>query len=431
MATAAAPTQVPTRAAVAGTGAAAARPGGRGALRRAVAPRCSCPAWSRAGRCRPRTTCGPRRRGPRAGLEGVPILGSNREQTDAVKMFQPLAGGDAAAAARPPALGPVHHGRAPAAGQHAVGRLLPLQRPDLRPRPVELAGARGGPEGLPRRPGHVLLRPAARDAPGRGVLRGARLRLQPVVRQLGLVDDDERLGLPAARARPRARCCCGARGRCRSRGWRCHRPAVVRRPPGHELPGPRARGRVLGRAAAPRARGALGGPRCGARRGSAAPWRAGTALAAVLLIPFLELLRESIDLQERSAHPAPPAHALPARRVPARLLGPLDPRDPHRVPVRPGGARLLPRGAAADAGGRRAPAPHPRARDGRRRRARRAGRGDRDPALLPARRRTRRGSAGRTRGGWRSSPSWAARSWPPGAWRTSCAPRPTRAGAAS
>ena len=30
---------------------------------------------------------------------------------------------------------------------------------------------------------------------------------------------------------------------------------------------------------------------------------AGTALAAVLLIPFLELLRESIDLQERSAHP--------------------------------------------------------------------------------------------------------------------------------
>ena len=29
--------------------------------------RCSCPAWSRAGRCRPRTTCGPRRRGPRAG----------------------------------------------------------------------------------------------------------------------------------------------------------------------------------------------------------------------------------------------------------------------------------------------------------------------------------------------------------------------------
>ena len=91
----------------------------------------------------------------------------------------------------------------------------------------------------------------------------------------------------------------------------------------------------------------LRGPRA-RRRGSSAAVAAGTALAAIVLIPFLELLAHSSDLANRAGR-EPRAHAA-ALRPRARAAGLLGPPDAARVAAVHRHAGVLRGRAAADAG---------------------------------------------------------------------------------
>ena len=245
-----------------------------GAALRTRCLRCcsSRPRCCRATRCRPRTTCGRARRGRRTARRACSDLGSNYEMADAV--------------AAVPAVPAVHARRGcptcrcGTRTSRAGGRSWPTaSRRSSRRSPGRRYccrsggrwGSIGGAEAVLRRVRDVPAGPRARAcAAAAALLAGLVVRVRAVLRRLAVVAAVERVGVAAVAAAvrptvvrgPGALPFAGARAR--------RRAAVLRRPPGVELP--RARGRDAVRAA-----GALADP----ARGAAARDRAaGGGLAA-------------------------------------------------------------------------------------------------------------------------------------------------------
>ena len=203
-------------------------------------------------------------------------------------------------AARRAAVEPAPRGRPALRRQRAVGAAVAVQPALLRPALLVVARGRRRPEGLRRGVRDVPAGAGARAAVRRRAAGGRRLRLQPLLRRLGLVAADRRVGAPAlAPARHRAPPA-APRSAAGGRPGRGRRAAVPGRAPGVELP-PAARDRRLLRLpagdAAPR-RGRWSGRRAGDRWASRRALAGGAALAAITLLPFLELLRQSDDVDD-------------------------------------------------------------------------------------------------------------------------------------
>ncbi len=128
---------------------------------------------------------------------GVPLLGSNREQTDAVTLFQPMTQYTRSVLPAIPLWNPYIMGGRPflANSESAVfspfsvpAYVLPFWKSLAVIAALKLFVAALGAFLLARAVGHAI-RGRASD--------GAGLRLQPVVGHVGVVDHDERLGVPA------------------------------------------------------------------------------------------------------------------------------------------------------------------------------------------------------------------------------------------
>ena len=233
MATAAAPTQVPTRPrwlaqvrrrpvlAVAGS-------------TRSCRSRCPPRAWPRGGRCRPPTTCGRRRRGTRAGprasrarleprADGLRSTCSSRSCSRRARRLPDI-----------PLWNPYIMGGRPVPGQLAVGRLLAVQRAGLRAAVLwsSLAWMAALKVFLAAL-GTFLLRPAVGMRFWAALLRGLVFGFSLwSVSWVSWTTMSVWAWLPLG-CWPSASCACGGPGRCRSRGWRrssaCSASAATRR----------------------------------------------------------------------------------------------------------------------------------------------------------------------------------------------------------
>ena len=233
---------------------------------------------------------------------GVRLFGANGELADAVAAFQPFTQHARSVLPSWPLWNPDISGGRPFLADMQSGVLSPFNLPSyILPfwfslavvAALKLWVAAFGTFLLGPRAGHALVGRAARRV---------RVRLLAVHGHVAGLAAVERLGADAvAAARRRPRHPPAERGRRRAAGAR-DRPAVPRRPSRVVVPRGR-RGRPVRRPAA------LRGPRAtAARRAGLAilGLAAGTALAAIVLLPFLELVAHSGDLTERANRA--PAH---------------------------------------------------------------------------------------------------------------------------